>query len=560
MAGRRLTRATVSVVAGAFLLAAFNAWWYTSNRRGLPLFVDESGYTAYAFDHLRAFQHDGVRGLVESVENRSVQAPLVPLLTVPALSALGEGIGPGFAVVAGFYALLIVGSYAVARRLLDPWPSALVALIVATTPQVVTFSRMYYFAIPAAALFMVAIWCFLRSDALARPWWAVGGGVVLGLAVLTRTMVLSLVVGVLGAALLQALARRDGLWRRLLALGAATAAGAAVAATWYAKNFADVWGNLAGTRFRTPRGVEDPHNRLSGFREVGQFVEAVQLPLAAVLAGIVIAGAVAWHRRQRAKSGILATDQAFLAIVVVEAAIVYLFADEAFGEWTMVIPLVVTVAVYALTSLPRRVQVVLGSILAALAVFNFTMTSGVLSDLGRPRRVDAGPFGPLPITDGREDIQQRLAPTGDIGRPGHLPDRFRRWPAMHLEMTAWMLSYAGDHGQRPVVFGVGNESRLLNINDLLLSDRLIEEDGLLLVGRVFVTPKREMFDDPRFGLPNFAITFLDAHESSRNTPLTSAEKKIQDFGFRVVRTLQLPDRPARIWWRSQADMAAPAGA
>lgn len=243
MAGRRLTRATVSVLAGALLLAAFNAWWYTSHRRGLPLFIDESGYTAYALDHLRALEHDGLRGLVKSVENRSVQAPLVPLLTVPALRVLGEGIGAGFAVVAAFYALLIVGSYAVARRLLDPWPSALVALVVATTPYVVTFSRMYYFAVPAAAFFMVAIWCFLRSDALARPAWAVGGGAALGLAVLTRTMVLSLVVGILGAILVQAVARGDGLRRRLLTLGAATAVTVAVAATWYAKNFANVWGS-----------------------------------------------------------------------------------------------------------------------------------------------------------------------------------------------------------------------------------------------------------------------------------------------------------------------------
>ena len=167
--------------------------------------------------------------------------------------------------VAAFYALLIVGSYAVARRLLDPWPSALVALVVATTPYVVNFSRMYYFAVPTATFFMVAIWCFLRSDALARPAWAVGGGVALGLAVLTRTMALPLVAGVLGAALVQAAAPRrllpaapPGARRRDLPPGAA------VAATWYAKNFTIVWGNQAGTRFHDPRSRR-PVDRLPGF-------------------------------------------------------------------------------------------------------------------------------------------------------------------------------------------------------------------------------------------------------------------------------------------------------
>jgi hypothetical protein len=245
----------------------------------------------------------------------------------------------------------------------------------------------------------------------------------------------------------------------------------------------------------------------------------------------------------------------------VEAAIVFAISDEAFGEWIMVVPLVVTLAVLALTSLPRRVQLVGGSMLAALAVFNFVMTSGVLPTLGDPRELDAGPFGELPVTDGRQDIQERLEAAGyAAGRPGDLPDELRRWPELHQDLAAWMLRYAAEHGQRPVVFGIGNESRLLNTNDLLLYDRLIEDQGLLLIGRAFLQPTREQFDDPKFGLPNFAMTFLDARETSSTAPLTSAERKIRSFGFRVVRTVQLPDRPARIWWRSQADVAVSRGA
>jgi 4-amino-4-deoxy-L-arabinose transferase-like glycosyltransferase len=564
----RLTRATIAVLAGAFLLAAFTAWWYTSHRRGFPLHIDESGYTGYALDHLRALQHDGVRGLIESFEDRSVNAPLVPLLTVPALLVLGEGVGPGFAIVAGFYALLIVASYAVARRLLDPWPSALVALLVATTPQVVRFSRMYYFAVPAAALFMVAIWCFLRSDGLARPAWAICGGAALGLAVLTRTMVLSLVVGVLGAALIQAASQREAMWRRLLTLGAAAVVGVAVAATWYKENFANVWANLVGTRFRSPRGAEDPYDRLPGFRQLGQVIDAFQLPVAGLLVVVlVIAALLAWRRRGRpegeafdrapsASARRLATNQLFLAVVIAEAAVVYAIADEALGQWIMVLPLIVTLVVFALTSVRRPLQLALAGLLVLVAAFNLALTSGVVPRLSDPRVLDGGPFGPLPLTDGRDDIQQRLAPIGDTGRPGHLSEPFRRWREMHIDLTSWMLRYAAEHGQRPVVFVVGGESRLLNVNDLLLSDRLLEENGLLVGGRVFHLPNRQQFDDPRFGLPNFAVTFLAARQMSHSAPLTPAEEKIQSFGFGVVRTVQLPDRPARIWWRSQVDVVA----
>jgi hypothetical protein len=251
----------------------------------------------------------------------------------------------------------------------------------------------------------------------------------------------------------------------------------------------------------------------------------------------------------------------FLGIVIVEAAVVFAISDEAFGEWIMVVPLVVTLAVLALTSLPRRVQLVGGSLLAALAAFNFAMTSGVFPTLGDPRELDAGPFGRLPLTDGRQDIQQRLESAGyEAGRPGDLPDGLRRWPELHQDLAAWMLRYAAEHDQRPVVFGIGNESRLLNTNDLLLYDRLIEDNGLLLIGRVFLEPTKAQFDDPKFGLPNFAMTFLDAGEMSSTAPLTPAEKKIRSFGFRIVRTVQLADRPARIWWRSQADVTVARGA
>lgn len=193
-------------------------WWYWSHRRGFPLFIDEAGYTAVALDHVHALRHAGLHGLFDSVQNHGVHAPLVPVLTIPLEVLFGEHIGNGFLVIAAFHGVLVGATYALARRFMQPWPSALSALIVALAPEVLTFSRTYYFAVPSAALFILAVLCLLRSEALDRPAWALAGGAALGLAVLTRTLMLALVAGPLLAVFVQAMSREGSRGRRIVVL------------------------------------------------------------------------------------------------------------------------------------------------------------------------------------------------------------------------------------------------------------------------------------------------------------------------------------------------------
>jgi Dolichyl-phosphate-mannose-protein mannosyltransferase len=569
VAGRPGTRATITVLAGALILTAFTVWWYWSHRRGFPLFVDESGYTAFAIEHTHALRSDGLIGLLRSIQEHSVHAPLVPVLTVPLELVIGERIGNGFVVVAAFYGLLIVVTYFLGRQLVGPWLAALAAAVVATAPDVLTFARSSFVVIPAAALFTLALYCLLRSDGLLRIGWSVAGGALLGTAMLTRTMVLGLVVGPLAAVLIQAFARGDELRRRLLAFVAAVAATLAVAATWYARNFGDAFDYLTGARF-SGTSTRQPAWYLDA-RDVREIVSSVQLPLALVLTGIAVAGVAAAVRSRRAWRGpreelrhVLRTDAAVLVLVIVEGALALSIADWSQAQWLPLVPAMIALAVLALASLRRtRVRTTLAYAVLALSTFNFVMLSDVWPWLGRPRMVSAGPIGDLAVTDGRQYVDRFFPGRVDSDRPGRFPDSWRRWLPLHRELTAWMARYATERGQRPVVVMGGDESRLLNLNDVLLSDRLNEDEETMLVGRVFIERDtsrhtiRRYFDDPQFGLPNFVIT-LDVQ--NRVEPDRRIEGILGDQGFGIVRTVTLPEGKARIWWRSQADVAVSPGA
>jgi hypothetical protein len=558
-------RAPLAVAALAVAIVALDLWWYWSHRRGFPLFLDESGYTSFALDHSYALRDDGLGGLLRSVENHSVHAPLVPFLTVPFEILLGERVGNGFIVVAAFHALLAATTYGVARRITRPWLAALAALLVAFAPEVITFSRLYYFAVPSAALFTLSVFCFLRSDALDRPAWAVAGGAALGLVVLTRTLMIALVAGPLVGVLVQAIARPGQRSRRMLTFVASVLTGLAIAASWYGRNFATAVDFLRGEQFREPSSGEFRSPR---FREIRQVVETVQLPLALLLLGVVLmaVGVVLAHtakRRHWELRRALSDDRTLLAIVALQAIAVFSLTGAALGRWISVLPLLVALAVAALGALPRpRLRVALALFLVAAALFEIVMLSAVSPALGRPRSLDVGPVGSLTVTDGRQFLQRFLEPIGCTGEPGRLPDSFRRYLPQHMELTKWLLAYTARHDERPVVFTVGRESRLLNINDLLLADRLMEDNRVLLTGRVFLDTDaplrayRRLLNDPKFGLPNLLITYSDAPVATRDTQLTRTDGNVKALGFRLIRAIRLPDSSARIWWRSQAGVSA----
>jgi hypothetical protein len=200
--------------------------------------------------------------------------------------------------------------------------------------------------------------------------------------------------------------------------------------------------------------------------------------------------------------------------VLVSVALIGVFAMSEFvsgvypiGVWLLEVPLLVPLAMVGLATLGARLQQSLGAVLAVLIVLNVVMVSGLAPSLAQVRTVGPDALGPLTVTDGRQFLQQ-------------LWSHFRAGPAA-------------------------------------LADRLMESRGLLITGRVDLPASASLrrycpwLDDPRRGLPDFLTIHRDTNHPSRTVRRSPAEQRVEAFGFRPIRVVQLPDGPTLIYWRSQ---------
>src|SRR5215475_1640123 len=130
---------------------ALDAWWRCEFRAGYPLNTDEVGYLTFALDDTQGFKNGGVTGLLDAYLGNRLQAPLVPLLTVPIHLAFGEEILPSLFVQAPFLVLLAFASFGLAARLAGPLLGLLAATIVVSIPEMTDFARTFHFAVPATA-------------------------------------------------------------------------------------------------------------------------------------------------------------------------------------------------------------------------------------------------------------------------------------------------------------------------------------------------------------------------------------------------------------------------
>jgi hypothetical protein len=581
---RRPSRPVVLLGAGTLALIGLNLWWYWTYRRGFPLQLDEAGYSALALALTQALTHHGIGALFHSFETQqTVFGPFVPLVTVPLNVVVGSRVGNGYVALEAFYGVLVVTTYGIARRFVSPAMALLAALLVATAPEVVMFTRAYYFAVPAAALLTTAVWCLLRSEGLRRTGWVLVAGAVLGVSLLTRTHLVSLVPCVFAAAALQVVVAGVDVRRRLVTLLAAAGVAAAIAGVWYVRNAGDAIGFLIGTRYRVVTPTQGIGQLGPLLRFLMQLVDTTQLPTALILLVVAVAAATRWRRgRDNARRRRLRTAMADARVAdawllaTVLAAFVTVFAVGEFvggvvpaGEWLLALPIVVAGAIAALASLgdgPRRAA---ATLLVVVALVNTVMMSGVAPAVAAVRTVDAGPFGLVTVTDGRQFLQVswnhfQPGPPGRLpfaaGAAGHVAPALRAVRPLLRGVDAWLLRDASRHGERPVVFAVGPDSRFLNINSLALEDRLLESNGTLITGRVEVPVAAsiaqycQQLDDPRLGLPNYLFLFRGAIPGAGLAARSVGVRRVERLGFRLVRPVAVPDGVVEIYWRSQGDV------
>jgi 4-amino-4-deoxy-L-arabinose transferase-like glycosyltransferase len=292
----------VAVVLLVLFSALVHLWWLNRFRDGFPLDIDESRYLQFGLSLKDGLADEGVRGFWRVWEAQQDFGPLLPLTSVPLYVNLGESVVNGIATQLIFFAVLVLASYGIGARLTSGTGGALVALVVATAPAVVDFTRTYQFPVTAAATFAASTYALLASDGLSRRGWSIAWGVLLGLTALARTMMIAFVPVQLVVALGRPGARR----LRVENLAIGVTAGVLTASMWFATS----WGSVVD--YLTNFGYGDrsvsfgtSKSRLSVGYWTQEIVETVRedlyLPLSFLLALALGLGLVALAVRLRGR-------------------------------------------------------------------------------------------------------------------------------------------------------------------------------------------------------------------------------------------------------------------
>jgi len=560
-------KATIFVAVLTAALVGLHLVWLNKFRFGYVTEWDESGYMSIALDSVHALRSGGLTDLAHTVLGQGLQAPLLPLVAVPFNLLLGDGVDSSLVAELPFYAILVLATYGLGRRLVPPWWAALAAACVAGIPLATDYTRIFHFSVPASAMFTAALWALLRSESLERRGWAIASGTFLGLTLLSRTMTIAYLPGFVAAAAVLGMLRPGGRRDRLVNLALLLAVGGAVAAVWYLPNRDSV----AAYLFHFGYGAESAsygarHSIFSvGYwtAEARGLVGDLYLPLTAVLAVSLIAAAASAlvaGRLQRPKRdellGWLGGSAAVLAIVVAEG---YLSLSSSRNQGTAFtlpwLPALVVLIIAATARIRERaVRAALVGLIAAVSVFDVAMKSGLVAPISGPAELDVPGIGDTAVSDGRGVIQLEVLGSGyAIGGPTDpLPDLHKRWLPFAGELTRWSTRYAAEHGRRSFL-GVG-------LNDALLSNTRFSLASQLKLARplpsVFikasegdtVSSYRKQLEDAG----NDLLITGQPKSVGGGVHLTRArvEKAAEEVGFKPVRQFRAPDgRELVVWWR-----------
>jgi hypothetical protein len=574
---RRVSAARVAAwrapaaLAGLWIsLSAIHLWWLVRFRRGFPVDLDEAGYLWFSFvlhDDLRA---DGPGGLFHGFQHQGFFPPLLPTVTaVLELAAGAKQIIPSMGVQVLFFGVLLFASYGIGVRLLDRRGGLLTALVVATLPAITDFVRTYHMVIPSTATYAVATYALLASDRLRRRWWVVACGVALGLALLSRSMMLAFVPAVGLGAVWILIADRAGRERIVnLALGAL--AFVATALLWYGTSWHAILDYLLSFGY----GAESARSPALSPASVDYWTHeltrtvsgSLYLPLAAAMTAALVLAAAAGLTASRssgrrdallAAMGRAARSDAIVPALVVFEGYVALSSTRNDGTGFVVplLPSLVALVVLATLRLPWRAsRVGLVTALAAVSVFNVAMKADVASGLSRDRAVRLPLWGPATVASGRGWIHGYLVSFAGyrLGPPTRwLPDRDRGWIPLYDRLA----EYADGVRRRDPVIIVAGEEPLLNGSVLRLRGyqtghpepifRQLDTDG-----RDSVRAYERWLRGER---PDLLLTRnRDREQFPPRVTNRLVEVAARSSGLRLLARFPLPDgRELRVWGRRE---------
>jgi hypothetical protein len=561
-------RWAVVVAIGALLLAILNVWWFKTYRHGFPFDIDEAGYTTFGLVDYLALKGGGVHGWWEAIQNQPTFAPLVPALT-SLVVFIKPGTLNGFLTLTGFMVVLVMAVYGIAERLSGPRLGAIAALVTATLPGAFAFSREYIFAMPVAALLACAVYALLHSDGMRRRRWAIACGVAIGLMLLSRTMAITYVPGVLLAAVVVAWVRgRDELGRRFFNIVLLVFSAVAVAATWYAKNLQSVIDYLTDYGYGKQSEFYGRNHALISWgrlRSVAEHMtsEDLFLPLAILLCSGLIGLAVVVVRRLRPEESrrtelkrFAGTDAFSVALVLVVGYAGLMSSQNGGDGFTFPLAaLLPALAIIALRYFPSAFRPAV-AVLALVAVVNLVSTATIWAPASKTRLISLPGVGEsLPITKGVPKAV--FAIRSQVPGPETIFDQDdARWPKADEEVADILASLSGSNGAPVIAYASRN--RALNTNTVQLASVVKYHQGLPLI---------QMEAEPNDSVGSYIDQLTDP-ESGDATVLISMSRNTNDFppvitqsyaetaarrlDFHRIKQLELPDgRMLYVWQKGE---------
>jgi 4-amino-4-deoxy-L-arabinose transferase-like glycosyltransferase len=540
--------------------------WLVRFRQGYVVEWDESGYMQFALSNFDALHDHGPWTFAKTVAGRGGYGPLLPLVTSLAYPFLGRGVFGSLLVVPLFFAGLVGAAFALARQLVSDWWAVVAAIVVAGMPAVIDYSRLFHFALPAAACMTAALWALVRSEGFRRPGWAAAFGLFVALTLLSRTMSVAYIPAFLLAAGTQLLVGHTGLRVRLRNVAVAAGATALVAGPWYVRNARSVWDGLVGSGYGESSAQYGPDYPIASW---GFWTKELRLDLfhlglllaVALLLCFTIALAYLLIRRPRLSARLPRSARAAgvlaLALVVVEG---YLVLTSSRNQGTAFalpwLPALAILGVTAAASIPARaVRAGLASALIIISLVTVVSKSGWVGTLAKIRTVSVPGFDRVEVTDGTGIIQREVRGGGyDIGPVTHpLPAMHRRWLPLARDVFGWSLRHAEDRREALHL--------MLGSDDLIFSNWRISLAAQLWFHRwqpvdyLTTFPNgddvgwyRRQLDSP---VRENALVIFNEGPYSKITR-SKIEAAARPLGFTPVKSFAMPDgRKLWIWWRGR---------
>jgi 4-amino-4-deoxy-L-arabinose transferase-like glycosyltransferase len=550
----------------AVILAVLHVLWLARFRWGYITDWDEAGYISQALHDVEGLTRGPIQFVDAVGHSFGPYPPVVPVSAVPLLLLFGRSADVAQLTIPIYSVLLVLATYGVARHLMAARWAALAALCLGTAPVVSDYSRLFHFAVPAAALLTAALWALLNSAGLRRTGWVATAGVLLALMLTARTMTVSYLPGVALGTVVPILVQREDRRLRIRNLVVLWAVALAIAALWWVPAWDHVTGYLTSTGYGSEAaGYGVQHSVLSvdfWTVELQAVANYLYLPLLlTILVCFVTAAAFAvikagkgepWRSNVRR----WLTSDAFLLVTVVVGGYFALTSTSNQGTafalpW---LPALVVLGVAAATTVPARsLRVGLAVLLVAVCALNTAMKNGVSTRLSTPISTEVPLIGTVTVLDGRDLLYAASDGLGYPVRPppSRLPAMHKRWSTLNDRLMRFMTSYAEERTREPViVVGTGdyfiNETRLALASELIFQRR---PDLGLIRGPATGESYRSQLADY-----NFLITSEPprAQSSVPANPFVLADSALR-VGFRPVETLHAPDgRRVAVWWRDDA--------